>query len=354
MSASQIMESLRIPSQSQIQSQSLVLLRCLHNAWDFSYDALRVAHATIHCTLATSEGSTCEVFVMCCRWQPRTSENLSPQRQQSEATWYVSQRFSQFEKLHKALKKRLSRLSSAMMPPFPAKYHFTDRLEKRKQGLAAYIPRLLEMCAHLPHAQPAPELDEFLDVSHQIQLYRSRRSFVAATPANVGPDLLRQSDASTSTAATSESSHFPAFSGPVMLPVTQPQPSPMDEMELAQAEGAVRLLTEAVRRARGDVRGDGTVQHHLDVCVQLAPALQCSADLDNPFANTDLIPRAMQCQEDLQQVVALYNDALLAASELVPAGQIQVQAQQVQQPEQEPLPHVQPMPMRNVVPASAA
>ncbi|KAG6975160.1 hypothetical protein JG688_00002650 [Phytophthora aleatoria] len=290
--------------------------------------------------IATAEGSACQVFVMCCTWQPRPTEVAN--NQQFEATWYVSQRFSQFERLHKALKRRLARSTSASLPPFPAKYHLTDRLEKRKQGLGAYMPRLLEMCAHLPNAQPVPELDEFLDISHQVQIFRSQRPSVNDPPVvSASPPV----DESQSTAATSP---FPAFTGPAMLPSQSGAP-PMDELELAQAEGAVRLLANAVRNARGDVRGDGTVQHHLDMCVQLAPGLQRSADVENPFADAELIPRAMQCQEDLQQAVVMYNDALLAASGVAPTQQ---QAQRVQQPE----PHVQAqqMPVRNVVPASAA
>ncbi|KAL4157751.1 hypothetical protein PRNP1_003536 [Phytophthora ramorum] len=299
--------------------------------------------------IATADGSACQVFVMCCRWQPGGSE-----AEQIEATWYVSQRFSQFERLHKALKRRLSRSTTASLPPFPAKYHLTDRLEKRKQGLGTYMPRLLEMCAHLPNAQPAPELDEFLDISHQVQLYRSQRPSANPAPvvhASPPVDGSQRSATSTST-ATSVSSPFPAFTGPAMLP-SQPAAPPMDETELAQAEGAVRLLGQAVHSARGDVRGDGTVQHHLDVCVQLAPGLQRSADLDNPFANEELIPRAMQCQEDLQQAVAMYNDALLAVSGVAPVQQQAQPAQHTQQPE----PHVQAQPgiqVRNVVPASAA
>jgi hypothetical protein len=296
--------------------------------------------------VATADGSACQVFVMCCTWQPRGDGGEQPQ-----ATWYVSQRFSQFERLHKALKRRLARSTTAALPPFPAKYHLVDRLEKRRQGLASYMPRLLEMCAHLPNAQPAPELDEFLDVSHQVQLFRSQRPSVAAPPAVTASPPVDGSFTSTSTAATSVSSPFPAFTGPAMLP-SQPAAPPMDETELAQAEGAVRLLGEAVRNARGDVRGDGAIQHHLDICVQLAPGLQRSADLDNPFANAELIPRAMQCQEDLQQAVAMYNDALLAASGVAPVEQQVQHAQQAQQSE----PHVQAqqMPIRNVVPASAA
>ncbi|EGZ16879.1 hypothetical protein PHYSODRAFT_330930 [Phytophthora sojae] len=295
--------------------------------------------------IATADGSACQVFVMCCTWQPRDGDN-----QHLLATWYVSQRFSQFERLHKALKRRLARSTAASLPPFPAKYHLTDRLEKRKQGLATYMPRLLEMCAHLPNGEPAPELDEFLDASHQIQIFRSQRPAPPVVSASSPVDGSQRSAASTSTAATSVSSPIPAFTGPAMMP-SQPAAPPMDKTELAQAEGAVRLLAQAVRNARGDVRDDGTVQHHLDMCVQLAPALQRSADLDNPFADAELIPRAMQCQEDLQQAVAMYNDALLAVSGVAPIQQQVQHAQQVQQPE----PHVQAqMPVRNVVPASAA
>ncbi|RLN89599.1 hypothetical protein BBJ28_00011589 [Nothophytophthora sp. Chile5] len=309
-------------------------------------------------TLATAQGSTCQVFVVCCRWQPRRSNTSQPaaeagrpsdQQPPPDATWYVSQRFSQFERLHKALKRRLPRAAAAALPPFPAKYHLVDRLEKRKQGLAVYLPRLLEMCAQLAQAQPAPELDEFLDVSRQIQLFRQHRSSFGDGEA---------SRRSASAAATSASSPFPAFTGPAMPSAGPSEATPMDETELVQAEGAVRLLNQAVRRARGDVRSDATVQHHLDMCVKLAAGLQRSADLDNPFADVDLIPRAMQCQEDLQQAVALYNDALLAVSDVVPRQQQQELPAQEQEPLRSPEPHVPSrMPalqVRNVVPASAA
>jgi hypothetical protein len=120
----------------------------------------------------------------------------------------------------------------------------------------------------------------------------------------------------------------------------------MDELELAQAEGAVRLLAEAVRNAQGDVRGDRTVQHHLNVCIRLAPSLQRSTEVDNPFTNADLIPRAMQCQEDLQQPVAMYNDSLLAVSGVNPIQQEQSQPERYVQAQQ--------VFAHNIMPASAA
>ncbi|CAH0479251.1 unnamed protein product [Peronospora belbahrii] len=293
-------------------------------------------------TIATREGKTCQVFVMCCTWRPR--QVIEDGRQQTEATWYVSQRFSNFEKLHKRLKKRLSRSIAVSLPPFPAKYHLTDRLEKRKQGLTIYMPRLLEMCAILSNAQP--ELDEFLDISHQIRLFLSQHPNVATAStvsSSMPAEYTQQTVAPTSSTAVPTS--FSEHAGSAMFSAQSVAP-PMDEIELAQAEGAVKLLAQAVRKARGDVRTDGIVQHHLNVCVQLAPGLQRSADLENPFASAELIPRAMQCEEDLHQAVAMYNDSLLAASGVTPSQQ------QVRHPE----PHVQAqhVPVRNVVPASAA
>ncbi|CAI5718535.1 unnamed protein product [Hyaloperonospora brassicae] len=266
--------------------------------------------------VSMEQGGTCQVFVMCCTWQPqRPNERRGLP---SHATWYVSQRFSHFEKLHKALKRRSERLTKALLPPFPAKYYLKDRREKRKQGLAVYMPRLLEVCANLPSAQQMPELDEFLDIPRQVQYFYSQRSHADRRAASAPPARL-------------------SF---------QSTASPMDEVELGEAEVAVRLLARAVWNARGDVRGDRTVQHHLDVCIRLAPSLQRSADLDNPFTDADLIPRAMQCQEDLQQAVAMFNDALLAAP-----GTAMQQQQQVQ-----PTRHVQAQQpfTRNIVPASAA
>ena len=120
----------------------------------------------------------------------------------------------------------------------------------------------------------------------------------------------------------------------------------MDEAELGEAEVAVRLLARAVWNARGDVRGDRTVQQHLDVCIRLAPSLQRSTIVDNPFTNADLIPRAIQCQEDLQQTFAMYNDSLLAVSGVSPIQQQQVQPERYVQAQQ--------VFAHNIVPACAA
>jgi len=70
-----------------------------------------------------------------------------------------------------------------------------------------------------------------------------------------------------------------------------------------------------VVRAQGDIRRDREVQHLLAVCIELQPRLEVSATVDNPFADVDLIPRAMQCQEDLSLAMGLYNDSLMAVEE---------------------------------------
>ncbi|TDH67106.1 hypothetical protein CCR75_007927 [Bremia lactucae] len=288
---------------------------------------------TMHGTQAvmTADGSTCQVFVLCCTWQPKGLE-----RQQTYATWYVSQRFSQFEKLHKALKKKLAHSSMLSLPPFPAKYYLKNRNSKRQQGLGMYMPRLLEMSTQIPNAQPVPELDEFLDIAHQVQIFQSRLISVADPPFV------------SATSSRDASLHFPVHRGSSMMS-SQPLAPPMDATELAQAEGVVTLLADALCGAQGDVRGDATVQHRLSVCVKLALRLQRSVDLDNPFADAELVPRAMQCQEELQQVFAIYNDALLAALGLISTQQ---QARAIGQHE----PHVQAQQRheRSIVPASAA
>jgi hypothetical protein len=75
------------------------------------------------------------------------------------------------------------------------------------------------------------------------------------------------------------------------------------------------MLNTSIPNARGDLRCDPAVQHLLKVCVQLLPRLEISANLDNLFVNIDLIPSAMQYQEDLETTMELYNDSLLAVSE---------------------------------------
>ena len=250
------------------------------------------------------------VYVLRCQWQPKDSSEST--------TWLVSHRFSVFEKLHKDLKRKVP-TAVAMIPLFPRKHvlggvfkgktgNSSAIVEERKRGLERYVAQVLELCARLPENLNVPELDRFLNVSRQVEQYRRQLISGGADESNAAPAgfgrALNLNAGGAEGMAAREQARLPTE-----------LPTPLDEEELSHTEQAVALLNASIRSSRGDLRRDPQVQHHLKVCVQLLPRLQISANLDNPFANVDLIPRAMQCQEDLETTMGLYNDSLLAVTE---------------------------------------
>ncbi|CEG42851.1 myosin-like protein [Plasmopara halstedii] len=246
------------------------------------------------------------VYVLRCNWQPKDSNEST--------TWLVSHRFSVFEKLHKDLKRKIP-AAVATIPFFPRKHvlggvfkgksgNSSAIVEERKRGLERYVAQVLDLCARLPENLNVPELDRFLNVSRQVEQYRRQLSSGGADESNAVNRALNVNAGGAEGMAAREQARLPTE-----------LPTPLDEEELCHTEQAVALLNASIRSARGDLRRDPQVQHHLKVCVQLLPRLQISANLDNPFANVDLIPRAMQCQEDLETTMGLYNDSLLAVTE---------------------------------------
>jgi chemotaxis protein histidine kinase CheA len=249
------------------------------------------------------------VYVLRCGWQPKDSDNCT--------YWLVSHRFSVFERLHKDLKHKIPP-NVATLPHFPRKHRLggvfggktgnsAEIVEERKVGLQNYLSQVLDICARLPNTLNVPELDRFLNLSRQVEQIKRQRVGAQTSGAPAGGGIARALNINAGGAETL------AAREQARLPTELP--TPLDEDELTHTEQAVAMLNNSIRNARGDLRRDGEVQHLLKVCVQLLPRLQISANLDNPFANMELIPRAMQCQEDLETTMGLYNDSLLAVTE---------------------------------------
>lgn len=264
-------------------------------------------------------GGRFDVFVLLCQWEPRRrpeDEALGSARAEA-ATWFVSQRFSNFEALDHKLRARFGRKKARHgrrsseaslapledMPAFPPKYHWSDQLGKRRAALAAYMVQLVRFCAvELPRiGAKAPELDQFLTVSRQVEQFRRR-----SLPPTVAAAFWHGG------APPSVANQPPQ---PRMRLPQQP-PTPLDAHELVQAEQAVQLLLANVEIG-GDLRRNTEVQQQLATCLELLPALKASADVESPFADIELLPRALQCVEDLERAVATYNDALLASLSMV-------------------------------------
>ena len=257
--------------------------------------------------LADENYSEYTVYVLRCGWQP---EDGPP------SYWMVSHRYSIFEQLHKDLKLKIPG-HIATLPQFPRKHRLggvfagktgnsDEIVEERKKGLASYINQVIDICARLPDTLSVPELDRFLNLSQQVGQIKRAQAAEQISIRDEG-EFVETEDVDAGGAealAAREQSRLPSE-----------LPNPLDEDELTQTEQAVSMLEQSIRNAQGDLRRNHQVQHLLKVCVQLQPRLQMSASLDNPFADIDLIPRAMQCQEDLENTMGLYNDALLAVTE---------------------------------------
>lgn len=234
-------------------------------------------------------GHRVTVFVLMCQWEPRSEVARHSGR---ATTWFVSQRFSNFETLDSAIRLRF-KSSGVALPSFPSKYHWRAQTDRRRRDLAHYMRRLLAVCT--ARGELVPELDQFLTVSRQVEQFR--RAYPALAPHVES----RPPPASTDANASAEEQSV----------------TPMDAQEVSQAEAASRLLAASVATAVAgvhatDVRFDPAVQHNLAAVVKLLPALHMSADVENPFVDVDLVPRVLQCQEDLERTVELYNDAVLA------------------------------------------
>ncbi|CAK4076326.1 unnamed protein product [Aphanomyces euteiches] len=244
------------------------------------------------------------VYVLRCGWQAKEAS--------APTYWLISHRFSVFEKLHKDLKHKIPP-NMATLPAFPRKHRlagvFAGRtgnsneiVEERKAGLEKYMNEVIDICARLPDTLAVPELDRFLNLSRQVQQIQRQLGMLAGIEGGTSATNLHVEGAEA--LAAREQARLPTE-----------LPTPLDEEELAQTEQAVHVLMNSIRNAQGDLRRNQEVQMLLKVCVQLQPRLQMSANLDNPFANVELIPRAMQCQEDLEMTIGLYNDSLLAVTE---------------------------------------
>ena len=75
----------------------------------------------------------------------------------------------------------------------------------------------------------------------------------------------------------------------------------------------MQQLLRLLHHCQGDVRADANIQHLLRVALALLPGLRQTATL-GAFSDMDLLPRAMQCLDDLAQAICVYNDAALVSA----------------------------------------
>ena len=238
--------------------------------------------------------------------------------------------------MHKALKGAIAQalLQSGLklkMPDFPQRMilgNKAKRVDTRLRNLQRYMLQVMQLLSQLATVQvkmystkadqPTMQmlcnkhnigpLDEFLHLSESIAFARQKLFEARELQAQ------RLREAAAANAAAGGSAKPPKT--PEQLEwerLRREGRQQLDATALDGAEQAVIQLQRLLQNCQGDVRTDMHVQHLLRVVLALLPKLQQTATM-GPFSDMDLLPRAMQCLEDLAGAIAFYNDAAVASA----------------------------------------
>ncbi|KDO24461.1 hypothetical protein SPRG_20866 [Saprolegnia parasitica CBS 223.65] len=214
--------------------------------------------------------------------------------EQSKTAWLVGGRYNDFNSLHQELKaaasgKRGKR--APWFPRFPKRHPFSSLIGKnqeekfiikREKELNRYMTQVL---TQMPDALLNVHMDRFLQLTLRTSDICEREAFAEARKA--WEEEERQAIAN---AADAE---------------------PLNDAELHEVEQLVHELLEKVMYSQGDIRNDNGLQEMIHAVKVLQPRVTASAQI-GAGVNMELVPLAMQLQDDIQDAFSQYNDTLLA------------------------------------------
>ena len=196
--------------------------------------------------------------------------------------------FSQLRKRHPDLAVRF--------PPFPKKKVFgnTDPkfVEQRQSDLAAYLSGILRT---FPGLLDDSFLREFLDLDRRVTYVRE----ALAHPG--GPEAAAPIQPKLPVAAQFDHS-------PSSMP---PSGAPLTADEMGALEGSVRVLSTTVKAVDYTGVNSPELATMVQSCMDMLPRLRVSAA---NFDDVEILPRAMQCEEEMDKALSEYKSMLLAAS----------------------------------------
>ncbi|OQR94895.1 myosin-like protein [Achlya hypogyna] len=214
--------------------------------------------------------------------------------EQSKTAWLVGGRYNDFNALHQELKaaasgKRGKR--APWFPRFPKRHPFSSLIGKnqeekfiikREKELNRYMTQVL---TQMPDALLNVHMDRFLQLTLRTSDICEREAFAEARKA--WEEEERQAIAN---AADAE---------------------PLNDAELHEVEQLVHELLEKIMYSQGDIRNDNGLQEMIHAVKVLQPRVTASAQI-GAGVNMELVPLAMQLQDDIQDAFSQYNDTLLA------------------------------------------
>ncbi|TMW59461.1 hypothetical protein Poli38472_004530 [Pythium oligandrum] len=214
--------------------------------------------------------------------------------EQSKTSWLVGGRYNDFNALHQELKAAASGRRgkrAPWFPRFPKRHPFSSMIGKnqeekfiikREKELNRYMTQVL---TQMPDALLNVHMDRFLNLTVRTQDISEREAYAEARKR--WEEEEREALAS---AADAE---------------------PLNDAELHEVEQLVHQLMQKVIYSSGDIRQDTELQEMIHAVKVLAPRVGASAQI-GANVNMELVPLAMQLQDDIQEAFNQYHDTLLA------------------------------------------
>lgn len=214
--------------------------------------------------------------------------------EQSKTAWLVGGRYNDFNALHQELKAAASGRRgkrAPWFPRFPKRHPFSSMigknkeekfLIKREKEMNRYMTQVL---TQMPDALLNVHMDRFLNLTLRTRDISEREAYAEAR--RRWEEEEREALAN---AAEAE---------------------PLNDADLQEVEQLVHQLLQKIIYAAGDVRQDTELQEMIHAVKVLAPRVAASAQIGGNV-NVELIPLAMQLQDDIQDAFNQYHDTLLA------------------------------------------
>ncbi|OWZ18874.1 Myosin [Phytophthora megakarya] len=214
--------------------------------------------------------------------------------EQSKTAWLVGGRYNDFNALHQELKAAASGRRgkrAPWFPRFPKRHPFSSMIGKnqeekfiikREKEMNRYMTQVL---TQMPDALLNIHLDRFLNLTLRTQDICEREAYAEARKR-----WEEEEREALANAADAE---------------------PLNDADLQEVEQLVHQLLQKIIYAAGDVRQDTELQEMIHAVKVLQPRVAASAQIGGNV-NIELIPLAMQLQDDIQDAFNQYNDTLLA------------------------------------------
>ncbi|DAZ98837.1 TPA: hypothetical protein N0F65_000993 [Lagenidium giganteum] len=226
-------------------------------------------------------------YVVRCTWGRDILE-------QSKTAWLIGGRYNDFNALHQELKAAASGRRgkrAPWFPRFPKRHPFSSMIGKnqeekfiikREKELNRYMTQVL---TQMPDALLNIHMDRFLNLTLRTQDICEREAYAEARKR--WEEEEREALANAADA------------------------DPLNDAELQEVEQLVHQLLQKIIYATGDVRHDTELQEMIHAVKVLQPRVAASAQIGGNV-NMELVPLAMQLQDDIQDALNQYNDTLLA------------------------------------------